>query len=178
MFRAAATIFVCLVAFMVGAGAAPAGREGKATKPYVQWRGAASARTEGGFVRVTTQEQWTALWGEHSGRAPQAAGNPPPAPEVDFDQCLVIAYFRANAARTTGERAKEIEDQDQRVVLRFESVRYQVMRAQDAPPERTGTSYGIWVIPRTAKPIVIEENVQSIIGQPPIWKERQVFPAI
>ncbi len=37
------------------------------------------------------------------------------------------------------------------------------------------TPYGMFVFPKTDKPIVLEENVQGTIGAPPVWKERARF---
>lgn len=39
-------------------------------------------------------------------------------------------------------------------------------------------AYGMFVLPRTDKPVVLFENVQGLIGEPPIWKERQRIPAV
>jgi hypothetical protein len=40
------------------------------------------------------------------------------------------------------------------------------------------SAYGIFVLPRTDKPIVLIENVQGIIGEPPVWEEKQRFEAV
>jgi len=34
---------------------------------------------------------------------------------------------------------------------------------------------GFFVIPRTDRSIVLEEDVQNLLGKPPVWKERARF---
>jgi hypothetical protein len=36
--------------------------------------------------------------------------------------------------------------------------------------------YGFFVFPRSGKAVVLEENVQSYLGQPPVWKEQVRWP--
>jgi hypothetical protein len=38
------------------------------------------------------------------------------------------------------------------------------------------TVYGFFVLPRSSKTVVLEENVQNYLGQPPEWKERANLP--
>jgi len=49
--------------------------------------------------------------------------------------------------------------------------------AKKTDPNYT-TAYGMFVLPRTDKPIVLFENVQGLIGEPPIWKEKHRFAAV
>ena len=36
-------------------------------------------------------------------------------------------------------------------------------------------AYGMWVLPRTLEPVVLIENVQGRLGEPPIWEEQHRF---
>ncbi len=38
------------------------------------------------------------------------------------------------------------------------------------------TVYGFFVLPRSPKPVVLEENVQSLLGEPPVWREQARLP--
>lgn len=40
------------------------------------------------------------------------------------------------------------------------------------------SAYGLWVLPRNVKPIVLIENVQNMLGEPPIWKEQHRFERV
>ncbi len=41
---------------------------------------------------------------------------------------------------------------------------------------RQTTVYGFFVLSRSGKTVVLEENVQNIKGQPPVWKKRAGLP--
>jgi len=40
------------------------------------------------------------------------------------------------------------------------------------------SAYGIFILPRTDKPIVLIENVQNILGAPPLWEEKHRLDAV
>jgi hypothetical protein len=49
------------------------------------------------------------------------------------------------------------------------------LRQKTAGPDGGGeqvTVYGFFVLPRSSKTVVLEENVQNYIGGKPVWKER------
>ena len=39
------------------------------------------------------------------------------------------------------------------------------------------TPYGLFLVGASDKPIVFEDNVQDLIGKPPVWKESFRLPA-
>lgn len=143
-------------------------------RPYVSFAGHDSLIHSREFVRVTTREAWSELWERHLGDGlPQTAQGWPQIPEVDFNQCEVIAFFRGDAWNTNGEIVDSITDRGRSILIRFDSSTYQT-----AGPDGGGvqvTPFGMWVIPATTKPIVIEENVQGMIGRPPKWKQQHRF---
>ena len=148
-----------------------------AQRPYVSFGGHYSLITERQFVRITTAEQWQKLWDRHRGEdIPRNALGWSAIPQVDFDTCLVVAFFRGNAWNTNGEFVVEMADRHDAVRIRFDSSTFQT-----AGPDGGGvrvTPFGMWVIPRTGKAIVIEENVQGLIGREPKWKEQHRFEAM
>lgn len=166
----------CLITTDAGADGAP-GPDGLPGKPYVALSGHDSAITERRCVRVTDAETWAALWKEHRGEKLETnASGWPTTPVIDFERCMVIAVFRGESWNANGEYVESIEEVDRHVRLRFDSHTFQT-----SGPDGGGvrvTPFGIWVIARTEKPIVIEENVQGLIGQPPKWKEQWRFAGL
>jgi hypothetical protein len=94
-------------------------------------------------------------------------------PVIDFDRFEVVAYFRGDSWNSIGEYGESIQPGPDQVLIRYDSMSYQT-----AGPDGGGVKvkpFGIWVIDRSDRSIAMEENVQSLIGQPPIWKEQHRF---
>jgi hypothetical protein len=148
-----------------------------ALMPCVSFKGPHSAIRKRRCVRITDRESWEALWKEHRGEALETNKlGRPVIPVIDFDRCMVIAIFRGESWNCNGEYVVSVEDRGRDVLLRFDSHSFQT-----CGPDGGGVRvepYGIFVLPRTAKPIVIEENVQGMIGRPPNWKVQWAFEAI
>ena len=85
---------------------------------------------------------------------------------------MAIAIFLGKTWNSRGVSATVSED-DERVRVRFDSISYQTIGGADHV-----TPYGVLVIPRSAKEVVLEENVQGLIGGEPVWKVRARFPRI
>ncbi|MFG0285254.1 MAG: hypothetical protein ACF8R7_12595 [Phycisphaerales bacterium JB039] len=164
------------LAAAVGAGAPGSARE--PALPYVQLIGPDSAIVERGFHRIRDQQAWHDLWKRHIGEDPVIAGINM-APEIDFDRCEVIAFFRGKATNTRGERVEAIDDLEGHRRIRFDASTYQTASLFEGEPDHGDacTPYGLWVIERTDSAIVIEENVQGLIGKPAIWQEKFRFEA-
>ena len=108
-------------------------------------------------------------------------------PTIDFDRCMVIAVFRGAGWNSSGISAVSISDTD-RVVFRFDDRSYQTSSDfttdgklnVDTDDDRGGnkvTPFGIFVVPRSEKELVLENNVQNLKGRPPVWKEVARFPS-
>jgi hypothetical protein len=165
---------------LCGAGVQQALR-GKADdgKPCVEWVGAHSKILEKGFQRVRTQEDWDALWHRHTGVNAQFAHSKDAyPPRIDFSRFEVIAFFRGPATNTDGEEVVSIGEVGDALRIRFDSITYQTMSVSGPDHGEKCEPFGIWVIDRTSKPIVIEENVQGLLNQPPKWKEQRRFEAL
>ncbi|MFM9995505.1 MAG: hypothetical protein ACKVU4_06840 [Phycisphaerales bacterium] len=169
---------------MLGAAMGLAGRSAQIAQapgkvPYVSWIGAHSAIQESRYARVRDQKEWDKLWLEHTGQAAPAAVGVPAGPEIDFGRCEVVACFRGKAKNSNGERVTAIDDLHDAVRIRFDSASYQTMSLQPGAEDRgvDCVPFGIWLIERTNKQIIVEENVQGVIGAPPVWREQKRFPA-
>jgi hypothetical protein len=165
-------------AAVIAGGAWGARRGDPPRGPAVAWMGAHSRIAQERFARVSTPETWADLWHEHTGEGKRLRDAVYALePEIDFARFEVVAFFRGPSINTDGERVVEIDQGADRVRIRFNSMGYQTMSLDGRDDGVRVEPFGIWVIDRTGKPIVVEENVQSIIGQPPVWKERHRFDA-
>ena len=148
-----------------------------AVRPCVTITGAYSHVSERSYHRITSEEQWTRVWQKHKGQKEDERYdlyyNPLGLPFVDFDGYMVIAIFQGSSWNSAGLKAVSISEEVNRIVFRFDDKSYQT-----AGPDGGGkkvTVYGLFVVPRSAKAVILEENVQGLIGKPPVWKERITF---
>jgi hypothetical protein len=143
--------------------------------PLVTFAGDGSKIAARRFVKVTSKDQWAALWLEHTGQA-AAVGeyqwfyNPGKVPEVDFEQCMVLGVFQGGRWNSAGIEVEEILADGKRTVVRFDDRSFQTEGPDGGGVQ--GRPFGLFVLPRDTKPIVLEENVQSLIGAPPEWQHR------
>jgi hypothetical protein len=108
--------------------------------------------------RITTKEAWGQLWKEHAGA--QAV-----QPEIDFRQQMVVAIFRGETWNCKGSNfsmhstAKE---------------RWSCLCEGGLPDWAAGDRvcpYGIFIIPKSAKRLIIKVDSQAFIGGPAVWAE-------
>lgn len=135
-------------------------------RPLVAVYGPNCAIGKARYERLRTQAQLTEVWSSHLGKV-RPFTEPP---LVDFASCEVIAVFAGEGWNSNGIQVVEmLEDAGVRRV-RFDHYSYQSMGANGGG--RRVTPYGWFVMPRTELAVVLEENVQNLIEQPPVWKER------
>lgn len=171
----AATVAVGLA----GMGRLLAAEEGRppALRPCVVLTGTDSQVKERSCLRIESQEEWTKVWRRHRGDDAAAPYdeyfNPLGLPGIDFDKYMVVAVFQGEGWNSAGVKAVSIVEEKDRILFRFEGKWYQT-----AGPDGGGKKvsvYGFFVLPRTAKTVVVEENAQGLIGHPPLWKERAIL---
>ena len=133
--------------------------------------------TERSYHRVTSMQEWVQIWQKHkTGEASREYDlyfDELGLPLVDFDGYMVIAIFQGSGWNNAGLKAVSITEEEDRVLFRFDNKTFQT-----AGPDGGGrkvTVYGFFVIPRSSKAVVLEENVQDILGDPPEWQERTRF---
>ncbi|MEX2219739.1 MAG: hypothetical protein WD749_13380 [Phycisphaerales bacterium] len=149
----------------------------RAAPPLVQWTGAHSKKTEAGFVLVRDDAAWRTLWAEHEG----ARTDEPyvftrhAAPKIDFDRCLVVAYFAGKRTNQDGAVAEAVEQVGGATRLRFHPSTFQT--AGPGGGAQSVTPYAMWVIPATNAPVVIEEARRSLKDEPVRWEEVKRFGA-
>jgi len=167
----------------------------------VSWCGSYSAIKAGRCVRVTTPEEWAALWAEHCGdKVERDSYNEVVVPQVDFRQCTIVAIFHGETVNTRSEQLVAVDEFEGEVRVRYEDRSYQTASAfpketklkpgetideavkrslnegpKPGDPEWGGgnrtTPYGIFVLPHSDKPVVIERaqmTKQGLQG----WEEQ------
>lgn len=150
----------------------------RAIRPSVVLTGSDSHIQKRGYHRVESKKEWIKLWRQHKGDKGTAEYdrdfNPLGLPRIEFDQVMVIAIFQGSGWNSAGLEAVEVREQQDHVLFRFDDKSYQT-----AGPDGGGrqvTVYGFFVLPRSPKPVVLEENVQSLLGEPPVWREQARLP--
>ncbi|MHC5035712.1 MAG: hypothetical protein ACYTHM_00215 [Planctomycetota bacterium] len=157
-----------LLAGEVSAAEAPSG---KAIKPYVVFSGSQSKIEKPEIIRIASRKAWTEVWCRHVGLPRQDPYhdyyNRAGVPAVDFDRCMVVAIFQGRASNSAGVDALSITEEEG--ILRF---RYDDRSFQTVGGAESVSAFGIFILPRSGKPVVVEENVQGLKGKPPVWRER------
>jgi hypothetical protein len=171
-------------AAFLGTASLPTSDQPKAAQPLpylVAWSGI-ETKAPSKLERITTREAWERVWTQHTGTAVQADAWPRPSiPEVDFARCMVISIVPGEEINAYSVQLVEVQDRKADTLLRYDVLRYQVsspLNADKPAPVQKNRPYGFFVIERTLKPLVLENNVQNIIGQPPIWKEAHRLDAV
>lgn len=150
------------------------GEDQAATIPYVTLAGAKSRIETAECDRITSAKELTEVWLRHVGaKQNNEYYNEAGVPAVDFGRCMVVAVFGGKCVNSAGIYTVSITEEKDRVVLRFDHRSY-----QSGPEGDRVTPYGFFFVPRSAKALVLEENVQHLIGGPPKWKERARFDAL
>lgn len=133
---------------------------------------------DAGIELARTEEQFIALWQRHRGEKPtgkyDAHYNPIELPVVDFDRCMVLAIFGKKGWNSAGYRVESIFERDGDLIFRYDDKSYQT-----AGPDGGGVRvqpYGFFVLPKASHRIVVEKNVQGMIGREPVWREMRVIP--
>lgn len=156
-------------------------KEAAGTPPLVQWCGHETKARQTGFVVMRAEDDWQKLWSAHTGGKPEGGGAMArhTSPKIDFAHCCVVGYFRGTTTNRDGEVCESVADLGDHVRVRFESWSFQTASMNgDGGAQRT-TPFGLWVIPATDKPIVVEEatRVNHLKSDPITWKEVHRFPA-
>jgi hypothetical protein len=145
------------------------------TKPLFAMHGRNSKITKQKLLRITKAEEWQALWMEHK----IGSAKPKDVPgdfeysNLDYDKVMVIAVFEGEGINCRGYTSHSIREVETRVVVRVNAHTYQ--SGINTPDTQ---AWGILVIPRSSKEVVLEHDVRGLIEAPPEWKEWARFPAL
>jgi hypothetical protein len=145
--------------------AASADAAKEAMHPFVTLTGPDSRVKERSYHRATSEAEWITIWQRHKGEKEakdyNLFYNPLGLPSIDFEKCMVIAVFQGSGVNSAGLKAVAVLDQKDRIVLRFQDKSYQTAVYGPRDEGERVTVYGFFVLPRSSKPVVLEENVQA-----------------
>jgi hypothetical protein len=127
------------------------------------------------FLRITSPADWKKTWLDHLGIKEDTIHRP--AMEVDFTRCEVVTVFEGASVNSCGLRVDSVAETNDAIVVRFDDISYQTLSFGNEDKGDPVSPYAFVVLPKAnSKSIVLEENVQSIIGRPPEWKEVARLP--
>jgi len=139
----------------------PAAPEANIT-PSWSLKGADSGIERVSYLRIRSDSQWELVWKRHHSNKKGT----PARPKLDFQRVEVVAIFLGSGFNSKGVSA-EVQELPESLRVRFDSDSYQTM-GQGV----RCTPFGMFAVPRTDLPLLLEENVQGLIGKPPIWRFR------
>lgn len=149
--------------------------EAQGDKPLLTMYGRNSKITKPRFLRITSADDWRALWLEHktgSAKPDDLPGDLEYA-ELDFEKVMAIALFQGEGCNCRGFTSHAIKEDEGQVLVRLKTHWYQ------SGPETPDTqAWGILVLPRSTKEVILEHNVASTIGAPPVWEQWKRFPEL
>jgi hypothetical protein len=172
MFRFPRTIAVVLGCLFSTALCPAAGPD---NKPLLTLYGRNSKITARKVLRITSEKEWQALWMEHKTGSPNPKAPPGDLEyaELDFGKVMALAVFEGEAVNCAGYTAHSISEGRERITVRLTAHKY---GSQGKTPATQ--AWGILVLPRSGKEIVVERDVRSEKKGPPVWKEWQKFPPL
>ncbi|MCE7974150.1 MAG: hypothetical protein DYG92_07485 [Leptolyngbya sp. PLA1] len=167
---------------LLGLGALMGQAAGPAPDPRpaaVTIAGSYSTVTTPRVERITTPERWKEVWKEHIGdRAEKGALGWDRWPLIDFGRYMVVAVFAGTSINIEAWEVESVVELPDVLRVRYDAVSFQTASFGGEDKGSTTTSYGFFVLPRSERELVMEENVQGLIGKPPVWKEKHRFPAL
>ncbi len=136
-------------------------------KPSVTFTGDDSRVSERAFHRIVSLDDWAKVWVQHTGQNEVQYKNwdnhyddfynPLKLPLVDFENYMVIAIFQGSSWNNAGLNAVSISEKADGISFRFEDKPYST-EGPDGGGKKVNV-YGFFVIPRSTKPITLEEKV-------------------
>ena len=158
-----------------GRSAEHAGADTETRSPLVVWSGAQSKITEPAYMRISSDRKWRDLWLRHLGIEPKdydELHNSPCIPTVDFGRFLAVAIFAGEENCTQGIRVRSVTEDAEVLRVRF-SVRFYAHFRKD-----TTYPFGILLLPRVPKSVVVEEQGANDPEGKSTWHKRQEFPPL
>jgi len=129
------------------------------SRPIMEMSGAYSKVSNRYYAVVTSEKEWERIWARHSGQAESVLAVGGTRFNVDFDRYAVVAVFQGIQPYNLGVVAQSVDETPDRTVFRFTN-RW-VTTTEDSPAH-TGapyTPFGLFVISRASKEVVLEEAV-------------------
>ena len=120
-----------------------------------------------GYHRIESEKAWEALWLKHQ-TGKKERGNSVPNSftfcEVDFKKYMLLAVFQGFGVNRSGYEVHSITEEKDRLVIRVLPNNFQTLFELSKT-----TAWGVFVLPRSTKPVVIELDTKSLTADPPKW---------
>lgn len=126
------------------------------------WSGAHSKIKEEGFYLIKTKEEWVKMWHRHS-----PDDN---IPEINFADEMCVGIFAGKRWNSHGITAVSVTEETDKILFRYEHLSYQTSGGVDKV-----TPFGIFILPHSDKPVVIQEQFYYIIGGAPLCKTKKIL---
>ena len=136
-------------------------------KPCVTITGDDSRITEQSFYRIRSIDEFAEVWAKHTGQKNvpyknwenqyDEFYNTLSLPLVDFENYMVIAIFQGSGWNNAGLKAISMSERAHGVSFRFKGKPYST-EGPDGGGKQVSV-FGFFVVPRTGKPLIIEEEV-------------------
>jgi RNA polymerase sigma-70 factor (ECF subfamily) len=155
---------------------APTPDEKPPVKPIVALHGEHSKIVKEKLLRITTADDWAALWIEHNYGAEfleKADRSAEQSVELSFDKVMAIAVFEGTGRQNYGFVVDSIIENDEKILVRIKKLSYSVVG--DPPPCE---AWGVFVVPKSDKEVIVELDARTTRTGPAKWKEWKKFPAI
>jgi hypothetical protein len=172
MFRSPATVAVLLGCVLSSSASPAAGRvlptddKEKLVQPLFSLGGRESKNAKAGYHRIESPEAWKALWLRHNTgtEKPDKVPVTIPRPEVDFGRCMVVAVFQGEGDNCAGFKVHSVLETYERMTVRIQRLSFAT-----GPEVQKTQAWGIFVLPRSATPVLIELDTRSDKSDPPKW---------
>jgi hypothetical protein len=115
----------------------------------------------GTYYRIESAKAWGRLWRRHTLGAGQAGTKSPAAlgvAEVDFDRRMVVAAFEGKSENCASSEVHSVLETGDRITVRLHKLGFAT--GVGSEPQAT-TAGGIFLLPRSAKPLHIELDTGS-----------------
>ena len=141
----------------------------------VSMHGAQSGIHKKRYERILKQEDLDTLWRDHR----EVKGNTSAETfDIDFKQMMVIALFAGDKQQNRGLLVKTCRDQGKEIVVRFQELSWQTSGVIGDSKETRTSPWGLVVIPKSSKKIIVEWDTQTNKNQPPEWERWAQFGAL
>jgi hypothetical protein len=166
-FAIAFIFFSCVEVIGVGAQQV---KVDSAAKPLVTTGGANTAIKKAFAERINTSDEWTHIWARHLGLPSDDQSSV--KMQVDFTRCTAVAMFLGKQIQVRGITIESVQETSSSIVVRFRKVSYSIGRTGTTPPpSEISYPYAFVILPKTAKEIILEEDLRGkddLIDSP--WK--------
>jgi hypothetical protein len=158
-----------------GGAAQDEGGRPATVRPLAEMTGAYSKISTRFYVTVTSEKEWNRIWAKHTGQSDTVLSSGGTQLHVDFDHYMVLAVFQGEQQYNLGVVAQSIVEGMDKLTFRFTN---KWVSTDSGAPAHTGnpyTPFGIFVLPRAPKEVIMEEAVYGSKGQAPTYTFRAKF---